>query len=101
IQAIGGTGVILAADLADPDAVAGLIPAAAEALGTVTCLINNAALFEHDTVDTLDPAQWDRQHAVNLRAPVFLAQAFARALPPERHGTVINLIDQRVWKPTP
>ena len=50
---------------------------------------------------TLDPAQWDAQLAVNLRAPVFLAKAFAAELPAGATGNIINIIDQRVWKPTP
>jgi NAD(P)-dependent dehydrogenase (short-subunit alcohol dehydrogenase family) len=58
-------------------------------------------MFVGDEVATLDPAQWDAQLAVNLRAPVFLAKAFAAGLPSGATGNVINIIDQRVWKPTP
>ena len=39
--------------------------------------------------------------AVNLRAPFVLAQEFARQLPPEARGAIVNIIDQRVLKPTP
>jgi NAD(P)-dependent dehydrogenase (short-subunit alcohol dehydrogenase family) len=38
---------------------------------------------------------------VNLRAPFVLAQSFAKQLPREQKGAIVNLIDQRVLKPTP
>jgi NAD(P)-dependent dehydrogenase (short-subunit alcohol dehydrogenase family) len=38
---------------------------------------------------------------INLRAPFVLAQAFARQVPDGTTGNIINLIDQRVLKPTP
>jgi NAD(P)-dependent dehydrogenase (short-subunit alcohol dehydrogenase family) len=44
---------------------------------------------------------WELHQAVNLRAPVFLSQAFAAHLPPDQTGNIINMIDQRVWRLTP
>jgi NAD(P)-dependent dehydrogenase (short-subunit alcohol dehydrogenase family) len=101
VRARGGRSVVLPADLADADAVARLLPACAAALGSVTCLVNNASVFIYDELTRLDVAQWDRHHAVNLRAPVLLTQALAAQLPDGAQGDVINIIDQRVWKPTP
>jgi NAD(P)-dependent dehydrogenase (short-subunit alcohol dehydrogenase family) len=101
IAARGGAAAVLHADLADSDDVARLIPACAAALGAPTCLVNNASTFVYDTVASLDPKVWDMQHAVNVKAPVFLAKAFAAALPEGAAGNVINIVDQRVWKPTP
>lgn len=100
ILAAGGRAVALAADLADDAQARGLIEAAA-ALGPVTCLVNNASVFERDTVATATQASWDRHLAVNLRAPFVLSQAFAAALPQPRSGVVVNLIDQRVFNLTP
>jgi NAD(P)-dependent dehydrogenase (short-subunit alcohol dehydrogenase family) len=101
IQAMGGTAAVVVADLTDAAAVHRLIPQCTAALGTPVCLINNASMFVYDDVATLDPQVWDAQLAVNLRAPVFLAKAFAASLPVNEQGNVINIIDQRVWKPTP
>ncbi|MGE5511971.1 MAG: SDR family oxidoreductase [Bacteroidota bacterium] len=101
IRAAGRYAALLPADLADSSAVADLIPACVEALGAPVCLVNNASLFHYDTVATLDAAVWDRQLAVNLKAPVFLAKSFAAHLPEGVEGNIINMIDQRVWKPTP
>ena len=99
VRALGRRAAVLAADLADPAAVAGLVPAARAALGPLGVLVNNASLFEPDEVGALDPALWERHFAVNLRAPVFLAEAFAAQV--EHAGAIVNIIDQRVWKLTP
>ena len=97
----GQRAVAVAADLTDEEATMALVGRAAEALGPLTCLINNASVFEDDTVATATRESWDRHLAVNLRAPFVLAQSFARQLPDEAVGNVINIIDQRVWNLTP
>jgi NAD(P)-dependent dehydrogenase (short-subunit alcohol dehydrogenase family) len=99
--AAGGGAAIVTGDLADAAAVDRLIPQAREALGPVTLLVNNASVFLPDDVRGLDPAVWEHHFAVNLRAPVFLAGAFAAQVPPEGEGAVVNILDQRVWKLTP
>lgn len=101
IRASGGAASALRADLADASAAASLLSECAGALGVPELLVNSAALFLDDRIETLDPRQWDRQLAVNLRAPILLAKAFANLLPAERRGLIINIIDQRVWRLTP
>lgn len=102
IEAAGGRAAALQADLADHDAVTDLTAAAAARLGEpVEVLVNNASLFENDNIRSVSRESFDRHMAVNLRAPLFLAQGFAAALPVDRTGNIINLIDMRVWKPTP
>ncbi len=99
IASKGGRAAVVAADLADHDAVLGLVPAAADAIGPLTLLVNNASEFEPDEIGHLDRDRFDRHLAVNLRAPVFLAQAFAAQAP--AGGSVVNILDQRVYRPTP
>ena len=89
------------ADLACEGDTAGLVAAAAEAVGPIGVLVNNASTFERDEWDTVDRASWDRHIEPNLRAPLVLAQAFARALPGGASGVVVNMLDQRVWSLTP
>jgi NAD(P)-dependent dehydrogenase (short-subunit alcohol dehydrogenase family) len=101
IEAKGAGAAVLTADLSDFAAVERLVPACAAALGPPTCLVNNASMFAYDDVASLDAEAWDAQLAVNLKAPVFLAKAFAAALPAGTRGNIVNMIDQRVWKPTP
>jgi NAD(P)-dependent dehydrogenase (short-subunit alcohol dehydrogenase family) len=101
IEVAGGAAISLQANLADLDAVSGLLPACIDRLGAPTCLVNNASLFEHDRIESLSPEDWQTHLDINLRAPVFLAQAFAANLPRDAEGVIINMLDQRVWKLTP
>jgi len=86
------------ADLSDPAAVAGIVPAATAAIGPLGILVNNASLFEEDAIDTVTDETFRLHMAVNAEAPVLLTRAFAEGGGP---GLVVNVIDQRVWKPTP
>jgi NAD(P)-dependent dehydrogenase (short-subunit alcohol dehydrogenase family) len=95
----GGRAGVIAADLADHDGVLRLVPAAIAAVGPLTLLVNNASEFQPDEIGDLDRARFDRHFAVNLRAPLFLAQAFAALAP--AGGSIVNVLDQRVYRPTP
>jgi NAD(P)-dependent dehydrogenase (short-subunit alcohol dehydrogenase family) len=105
IAAAGGTAAVVTCDLADHGAVLDLVPAAAAAVGPLTLLVNNASVFEPDAIGALDRARFDRHYAVDLRAPVFLAEAFAAQVaahfPAGANASIVNLLDQRVYKPTP
>ena len=101
IQQAGGAAVSVSANLADLADVQSLIERCAEALGPVTCLVNNASEFFLDTIGSVTPQGWDTHLDINLKAPVFLAQALYANLPAGVEGNVINIIDQRVWRPTP
>ena len=110
IAALGRTAVALQADLLDETALAALVPAAVAALGgPLTLLVNNASIFEYDNITTATRSSWDRHLGSNLRAPFVLTQAFAAQAPraamvegePVAQGLIVNMIDQRVLKPTP
>ena len=92
---------LLSADLGDESQTATLTDRARAELGPLSALINNASLFENDDWQSASRASWDAHMEINLRAPLVLAQGFARQLPPDAHGSIINIIDQRVLKPTP
>ncbi|RUU91370.1 SDR family oxidoreductase [Mesorhizobium sp. M7A.F.Ca.MR.176.00.0.0] len=101
IIAGGGRAAVVAADLTDMDAVDDLVGQVQAALGPIPLLVNNASLFEDDSVLDFDWRAWDRHFAVHVKAPALLAQNFARALPAGQEGLIVNMIDQRVWRPTP
>jgi NAD(P)-dependent dehydrogenase (short-subunit alcohol dehydrogenase family) len=101
IVAGGGRAAVVAADLADPAAVAGLMAEAARPFGPPTLLVNNASVFLTDTLATVEVATWNRQFSVNLRAPSVLARDFAALLPAGAAGAIVNIVDQRVRKLTP
>jgi NAD(P)-dependent dehydrogenase (short-subunit alcohol dehydrogenase family) len=111
IRAMGRRAEALQADLLDEDATTELVGRAVEALGgPLTVLVNNASIFEYDTLASATRTSWDRAIGSNLRAPFLLTQAFAAQAPgaltdaagePLAQGLVINMIDQRVNKLTP
>jgi len=111
ISAMGRQAVTLRADLLDEAQVTPLVARAAEALGgPILTLINNASIFEYDTIASATRDSWDRHMESNLRAPFVLMQEMARHIPepeadangePRARGLVINMIDQRVRKLTP
>jgi NAD(P)-dependent dehydrogenase (short-subunit alcohol dehydrogenase family) len=110
IRALGRRAAVLKADLLDEAQVETLVPRATDALGPLTVLVNNASIFDYDRIDTATRKGWDRHMESNLRAPYVLTQHFARQCPPARpdaageplaRGLIVNMIDQRVWKPTP
>ena len=92
---------LVAADLVDPAAPARIVQASAKALGPLDLLVNNASIFEEDSALAIDLDLWDRHFAINLRAPLLLAQAFVRQVPEGCEAAIVNIIDQRVWRPTP
>lgn len=111
IAAMGRHAVALQADLCREDETAALVGRAAAGLGgPLTVLVNNASVFEHDTIRTATRESWDRHMESNLRAPYVLTQGFAAQVPaavldengePLAQGLVVNMVDQRVWKLTP
>lgn len=101
IRSMGRRAAAVAAELTDEVETSALVGRAAQALGPVTLLINNASVFEDDRIQTLTRRSWDAHMQTNLRAPILLTQTLAAELPAETEGQVINLLDQRVWKPNP
>ena len=101
IRALGRRAEVLTADLASEGETRSLVGAAARALGPVTLLINNASVFEDDRIETLTSEGWRAHMEINLHAPLLLSQAFAAELPEGLDGLVINILDQRVWRPNP
>jgi len=102
IRKAGGRAEPIGCDLSDEAARGSLITDAARLAGRpVTLLVNSASTFADDTAADHSRADWDHHFEPNLRAPIHLAQQFARSFPADEKGLVVNLIDNRVWKLTP
>jgi len=101
IRDIGRRATTLAGDLAREADTASLIGRAADALGPVGVLVNNASRFDYDVWDKATRQSWDTHMETNLRAPFLLSQDMARGLPDDAEGVIVNLLDQRVWNLTP
>lgn len=102
IAALGVQAVTVRCDLGDAGQVAGLLAEVERLLEhRVTCLVNNAALFEYDDLASLDAQRWQRHLDVNLLAPLLLAKAFAARIPDGGNGCIVNLLDQKVFNLNP
>lgn len=101
ILALGVRACALQCDLSNPSAAAKLISRCHDNVGSLTCLINNASLFEYDDASGFNTESWERHAAVNLRAPLQLVRAFAAQVPVQDKGCVINMLDQKVFNLNP
>ena len=100
-RAFGVDAAALKCDLSKEAETATLVERAAKEIGPLTALINSASLFESDDWQSATRKSWDDHMEVNLRAPLLLSQMFAKQLPENAKGNIVNIIDQRVLKPTP
>ena len=100
LEANGHWARTIQADLSNVDQVAALPSKVQNTMGDVTLLVNNAAVFEADRLNNLSRASWSKNIAVNLDAPLFLAKAFVASLAENQSGLIVNMIDQRVLRPT-
>jgi len=101
IHAKAGQALALQADLTVMAETEKLIPALKDAFGPVGLLINNASVFEKDSLDGFNEALWDAHFDVHVKAPSVLSGQFAEQLPSDSDGLIVNVIDQRVWRITP
>jgi NAD(P)-dependent dehydrogenase (short-subunit alcohol dehydrogenase family) len=101
VRTQGANCAIFAANFSREDETAALIPAVNKALGPLTALINCASLFEDDDWQSATRKSWEDHIETNLRAPLLLSQMFGKQLPDGATGNIVNIVDQRVLKPTP
>lgn len=104
VERLAGQGFaasVVVGDLLDPVVPGHIIAEAGRAFGPLSLLVNNAALFAQDSAFAIDVGLWDQHFAVNLRAPLLLAQHFVRQVPEGNEAAIVNIIDQRVLKSTP
>mgnify|MGYP001958295768 FL=1 len=111
LEQLGIQATCLKADLMDDRQISSLVDRACESLGNeLTLLINNASIFEEDSIKTMTLESWDRHIYTNLKAPAFLSKAFANqvskcALDKNDEllskSNIINIIDQKVLNMNP
>jgi NAD(P)-dependent dehydrogenase (short-subunit alcohol dehydrogenase family) len=90
-----GNAAVAAVDLAEPDAAAQIV-AALDGLPPARLLVNNASIFAYDAAHDFTAERWDAHLAVNLRAPLLLAQALVNQL-----QVVVNMLDAKLAAPNP
>ena len=106
-RAFGARARVLAADLTDDAACEALVPAAVAALGRLDAVVNNASLFEYDSVASFSTRTLDRAWRSNTAPAVLLARALHAHLLDRATagaaatGCVVNLLDQKLVNPNP
>ena len=83
--------VVIAVDLAEPDAPTTVAAAALAALGRVDVLVNNAALGVRTDSTELDGSTIDRIHQLNVRNLLLLTTALVPQMVEQGRGSVINV----------
>lgn len=101
ITAAGGRAAMIKADLASRADRATVVASAQKPFGPLTILVNNASVFHPDSVSDVNEKLWDEHFSIHAEAPIFLSRDFAAQLPDGIEGNIINMIDERVLKPSP
>ncbi|MEZ5114651.1 MAG: SDR family oxidoreductase [Candidatus Nanopelagicales bacterium] len=104
--ALPGRGhVVVRADLRDADAVRAMVDEAAEALGGLDVVVNNAGVFHHHRIDDTTYEEWQRAWAdtlgVNLVGAANVTWCALRHLPRDGSGRVINVGSRGAWRGEP
>ena len=89
VRAAGGACEFFAADVAQVPAARQLVQDVATRFGHLDVLVNNAGIERNAGFADVQEADWDAVLQTNLKAPFFLAQAFARAA--SRGGRIVNV----------
>ena len=92
---------LIKTNLKNPKQVEKIVPLAKRKLGTIDCLINNAALFEKDDIENFTTKSWNDHFNINLLAPTILTKQFAKQVSKKTISSIINIIDQRIFNLTP
>ena len=92
---------LIKADLKNAKQAEKIIPLARKKLGTIDCLVNNAALFEKDDITNFRNKSWNDHLNINLLAPTILTKQFAKQASKKTISNIINIIDQRIFNLTP
>ena len=92
---------LIKADLKNSKQTEKIITIARKKLGTIDCLVNNAALFGKDDISNFTTKSWNDHLNINLLAPAILTKQFAKQAPKKTVSNIINIIDQRIFNLTP
>jgi NAD(P)-dependent dehydrogenase (short-subunit alcohol dehydrogenase family) len=105
IEALGRRAIALQCDLSDENAVKSLLSRASQTFGAyavpISCVVNNASLFDYDSTEDFSVARLDAHMHANLAAPILLAQSLHAMTPEGSQAVVVNLLDQKLFNLNP
>ena len=99
ITAAGGSAFAIKADISNPAEIPFLVRATIEKFGKLDILINNAAVYKMDSLDSLTAASIDEHFALNVRGLLLMTQAAVREL--GEGGVIVNLSSGMAQSPYP
>jgi len=99
VEGMGRSAAIGSGDLGDPGTARAIVRDAADALGTISILVNSASGFPEDSIEDISVDRWRSTADLTLGSPLFLTQAFADALPENERGAVVNVTDIKTERP--
>jgi NAD(P)-dependent dehydrogenase (short-subunit alcohol dehydrogenase family) len=97
IEADGGEALAVRADVADYDALPGVVQAAVDRFGGIDILVNNAVDPSNGLIEELTPDVVETNYRTNVFGPMFLANHAHPHLEASGHGSIINIISVAVW----
>ena len=100
LEDLGSKVFLIKADLNKSYQAQKLVRDAFKKMRGLDCLINNASIFENDSLINFNDKSFSKHINVNLKAPALLIQNFKKYVK-NNHGNIINIIDQRIEKLTP
>ena len=89
------------ADISDIHGLPELFAKVKQSFGQIDILINNAGIYPRDTLMSLKTDTLDPLFAINLFAPLVLMREFAKQIPDDGHGKIINIVDAKIFKNDP
>ena len=103
---IGAQALPTQVDVSNEDATKKLAAQTVERFGRIDVLINNAAVFSvvpmnRGRIETIDPEEWDRLIAVNLRGLFFCCRAVLPTMRKQKSGKIINIASGTVFAGAP
>jgi len=102
----GAQALALPVDVSNEDATKRMAAQILEPFGRIDVLINNAAIFSvvpmnRGRIETIDPEEWDRLMAVNLRGLFFCCRAVLPTMRAQKSGKIINIASGTVFAGSP
>ncbi len=91
IHELGGTVVLVKADVSDAEAASDLIETAVEELGRVDILVNNAGINRDRTLSRLSVEEWDEVIGTNLSGMFYCTRAAVPHMREANYGRIINI----------
>ncbi len=101
IQQQGGDGRLVACDLGDYEQTEKLVDRCRAAGHPLRHVINNASQFIDDSIFDFTADSLSSHQNVNLRAPMQLARALHGMIPDGEKGSVVNILDSKVFALNP